>query len=90
MLFMNIFTYEPDKRDQIIERRIEKGNMAPESVKIIGQWTALSGGRGFILFEADEPTLEWTLAWSDLMKMEIIPRLDTEKVVMTAISGTVK
>ncbi len=86
MLFMNVFTYEPDKRDEIIKRRLEKGNMIPEDVKVLGQWTDLGGGRGFIVFESDEPHLEWTLAWSDLMNIDLIPIVDTEKDVIKAIS----
>ena len=86
MLFMNIFTYEPDKRDEVIKRRLEKGNMIPEDVKVLGQWTDLGGGRGFIVFESEKPHLEWTLAWSDLMEIDLIPIVDTEADVIKAIS----
>ena len=86
MLFLTIYTWEPEKRDVITKRRAEKGNMVPKGVKIIGEWTDLGGGRGFMLFETAEPKIEWTLAWSDLMKMDVIPVVDTEKDVMSLLS----
>jgi hypothetical protein len=44
--------------------------MAPEGVKIIGEWTDAGGHRGFLLFEA----------------MDLIPVVDTEKDVMSLLS----
>jgi len=70
----------------IVQRRVEKGRMAPEGVKIIGEWTDAGGHRGFLLFEAPEPKYEWTIAWSDLMKMDLIPVVDTEIDVMSLLS----
>lgn len=39
MLFMIIFNYEPQNRDEIVKRRMEKGSLIPEGVKTIGEWT---------------------------------------------------
>jgi hypothetical protein len=82
MLFLNIYTYKEGKREEIIERRLEKGRAEPEGVKIIGEWTALDGSGGYMLFEMGQPDYTWTLAWSDLLDMKIVPVLDTEKDVM--------
>jgi len=82
MLFLNIYTYKEGKREAIIARRLEKGRAEPVGVKIIGEWTNLAGSGGFMVFETDKPDYSWTLAWSDLLDMQLIPILDTEKDVM--------
>ena len=82
MLFLNIYTYKEGKREAIIARRLEKGRAEPAGVKIIGEWTALDGSGGFMVFEIDKPDYSWTLAWNDLLDMQLIPILDTEKDVM--------
>lgn len=82
MLFLNSYTYKEGKRDEIIQRRLEKGTGAPEGVEIIGQWTALDGSGGYTIFETDSPDYSWTLMWSDVLDMKITPILDTEKDVI--------
>lgn len=83
MLFMAIGTWEPDKRDKIVERRTEKEMMFPKEVKVIGQWAALGGGRGFTLIEVTDTMAAFaaTRAWSDLMTMEVVPVLDIDEVM---------
>jgi len=82
MLFMNVYSYKEGKREEIINRRLEIGTGAPDGVKIIGEWTDLSGSGGYLVFETDKPNYAWTMAWNDLLDMEIIPILDTEKDVI--------
>ena len=82
MLFLNIYTYKEGKREEIIERRLEKGRGEPEGVKILGEWTALDGSGGYMIFETNSPDYAWTMMWNDLLDMEIVPILDTEKDVM--------
>ena len=86
MLFMSIFTYEPEKRDEVIKRRAEKGAMIPEGMKVIGEWSDTSGGRVFRLVEMDDPKigLAASLAWSDLGKIEIVPVMATEESILVA------
>ncbi len=87
MLFLNIYTYKEGKREEIIERRLEKGRAEPEGVKILGEWTALDGSGGYMLFETDKPDYTWTLTWNDLLDMQMIPVVDTEKDVMGLLKG---
>jgi len=82
MLFLNIYAYKEGKRDEIIELRLEKGIGVPEGTKLLGEWTALDGSGGYMLFETDKPDYMWTMMWSELLDMEIVPVLDTEKDVM--------
>ncbi len=83
MLFMTIYTWEPSKSDEVIKRRLDIGRGIPEEIKVIGEWHALSGGKGFLLYETADPKLSMatTLAWSDLMKFESIPVMDMEEVM---------
>ena len=82
MLFLNIYTYKEGKREEIIERRLEKGIGNPEGVKMIGEWTALDGSGGYMIFETDSPDYAWTMMLNDLLNMQIVPILDTEKDIM--------
>ena len=49
MLFLAIFTYAPEDRDQVISRRHEVSADTPH-VKILGEWFDVSGHRVFRLF----------------------------------------
>ena len=78
MLYMNILTWDPDKRDAIIDRT-KKIGMEHEGIKIISTWTDLNGGRCFQLTEeAEDPkfSIKANYAWSDLMKIEAVPVMD--------------
>ena len=87
MLFLNAYTYKEGKREEIIERRLEQGLGVPEGTKIIGEWTALEGSGGYMIFETDTPDYAWTMMWNDLLDMQIIPILDTEKDIMGLLKG---
>ena len=86
MLFVNIYSYDPDKRDKIIARRLEKGRMFPKGIKVLGEWSAIGGSMGVIVCETDDPKAlaQASLAWSDLLKSDIFPVLKTEDVLSLA------
>jgi hypothetical protein len=88
MLFMTIYSYEPGQRKEIFKRRLERGTEAQEGIKIIGEWSYLGGHKGFMLFEANDPKviIGMTMAWSDLMKFETVPVLETEEALKLVIS----
>ena len=83
MLFMSVYTYEPAQRDEVIKRRAEKGAMAPPGMKIIGEWSDVTGGRVFRLVEVGDPRvmLGASAAWADLGKVESVPVMETEEVM---------
>jgi hypothetical protein len=85
---MIIFTWEPDKRNEIIKRRSEKGGMIPQGMKLLGEWTDISGGRVFRLVDLEDPKagLQAVLAWSDLGKIEMFPVIETEASMKIALS----
>jgi len=81
MLFMMIFNYDPEKRSEVVKRRIEKGPISKD--KIIGAWSAIAGGRVFGVVEVEDPKtlFERVHAWSDLGRIELIPIMATEEMV---------
>jgi hypothetical protein len=83
MLFMTIYTYESKEREAVIKRRAAKGDMVPQGMKLIGEWSYLGGCRVFRLIEASDPRamLGATASWADLGKIEIFPVMETEEVM---------
>ena len=88
MLFMTTYTYEPGNREAVIKRRVEKGAMVPPGMKILGEWSALTGGRVFRLVEVEDPRAMAgaSAAWGDLGKIETIPVLPTEEMMKLLLS----
>ena len=83
MLFMTTYTYEPGNREAVVKRRAEKGAMAPPGMKIVGEWSAITGGRVFRLVEVEDPRAMAgaAAAWADLGKIETIPVMPTEEMM---------
>jgi hypothetical protein len=82
MLFMAIFTYAPEDRDQVIRRRLDSlGKEVGVAVK--GEWFDISGHRVFRLFETeDEAHLAASIYnWTDLGVAEIFPVMETQKAL---------
>jgi hypothetical protein len=89
MLFLNIISWEPDKRDELIKRWLEKaenGTLVPQGSKHISAWAG--GERIFTLFEVDdnEALQRERHAWCDLAKIETIPvmKLDAKMKISTS------
>ena len=93
MLFMAIFTYDPQDRDRVIERGLDKGGNL-EGVKVKGEWFDISGHRVFRLFEANDAVHVAALFynWTDLGVAELIPVVETEFALklLKRISGKTK
>ena len=88
MLFMSIFTWEPEQRNEIIKRRMQ-GQALPEGVKAIGEWVELGGGRSFRLIDVPDAklALAGALPWTDIGYLEMIPVMDSEEAVKLAAQG---
>jgi hypothetical protein len=86
MLFMTIFTWEPEKRDEMVKRFAEKGTVT--AGKRIGAWSAIGGGRAFALVDADDPKAMVAVShvWNDIAKMETIPVIETQELVKLVAS----
>ena len=84
-----MYSWDLEKRDEIIKRRLEHGTMAPEGVKVLGEWTGIGRNVGFMLFETEDPKLisQFTLAWNDILKTDLFLVLDTEKDLIDLLKG---
>jgi hypothetical protein len=82
MLFMGIFTYAPEDRDQVIRRRMD--TLGKEvGVEVKGEWFDISGHRVFRLFETEDEThlAASIYNWTDLGVAEIFPVMDTQRAL---------
>ena len=80
MLFMDIWTWEPEKRDEVAKRAAEW--KCPEGIKVIGEWFDLTGHRAFYLYEVEDSKvlLAANDYWTDIAKCESVPVMDIEEV----------
>ena len=88
MLYMNILTWNPEKRDEVITRVQTKG-LSHEGIKIIGTWADVQGNRCFQLSEEPEDpklSIKANFDWNDIMKIESVPVMDAEELVKLAVS----
>ena len=88
MLFMTIFSWEPEQRNEVIKRRMQ-GQSLPEGVKAIGEWVQVGGGRVFRIIDIPDAKLglAGALPWTDIGKLEMIPVMDSEEAVKLATQG---
>ena len=77
MKFMLTFTIKPEVRgrDEAIGRFKATGGQPPKGARLLGRWTAADFSGGFDLIESDDvKTLtEFSLMWSDLMELRLVP-----------------
>jgi hypothetical protein len=95
MLFLITYTWELERRNDVIKRRIEQGPLLSGEAKIIGEWSAMAGGKTFRLVEITDAlaALAANRAWTDLGKAEMIPVIATEEALkadalMETLAGT--
>ena len=90
MLYMNILTWAPDKRDEVVTRA-QKIGLSHEGGKVIGTWIDINGGRGFQLVET-APDLDPkimvknSLDWNDILKIESVHVMDAAEMIKLASS----
>lgn len=79
MLFLDISTWDPTDRDAILDHF--KTLKVPDGVEIINQWIDLSGGRYFILYEAEnsEAYAAFNLPWTDVCIVDSVPVMEASE-----------
>ena len=91
MLFMTIFTWEPDKTDEVIKARaeIDEEVLNPKGMKTIGEWTVPGGHRSFRLVEVDDSgvMLAAVMPWVNLGKIESVPVIGVEEGLKQITAG---
>ena len=78
MLFMDIWTWEPEKRDEMAKRAAEW--KCPAGMKVLGSWVDLTGNRVFYLYEVEDPKvlLAANTYWTDIATCESVPVMAME------------
>jgi Protein of unknown function (DUF3303) len=73
----------------VYARAAEKGRMLPDGLVYVDSWIDENLGRCFQLMETDDPALfeEWTAAWRDLARFEVVPVLDSNEASARAMRG---
>lgn len=80
MRSMITFSIKPEAkgRNEAIGRFRQTGGHPPKGAKLLGRWTAADFSGGFALIETDDvgALTEFSLMWSDAMKLRIVPVLE--------------
>ena len=80
MKFILTFAMAPDgaQREEAIARFKRTGGRPPAGVSRLGRWTAADFSGGYLLVETQDAgaLTEFSLMWSDLMELNVVPVLD--------------
>lgn len=81
MMFMDIWTWKPEKRDEAEKRGMEWE--CPEGMKELGSWVDLTGNRTFFLYEVDDPKviLAANEYMTDIAEVDSVPVMEMEEVM---------
>jgi hypothetical protein len=80
MKFLCYFNWQPDTDTQTeaIRRFRESGGQPPAGTKLLGRWIRADFTGGIVLLETTDAKAltEFSLMWSDLMELEVVPVID--------------
>ena len=82
MNFMLTYRFERQTRNEAIARFQATGGQTPKGVQLLGRWTTADLHGGFALLESYDikALVEFTLGWSDLMELEIVPLIEDNEL----------
>jgi hypothetical protein len=82
MKFMLTYKLESETRDEAIARFKATGGRTPKGAQLLGRWTTADLRGGFALLESYDikALVEFTLGWSDLMDLEIVPLIEDHEL----------
>lgn len=79
-----IVTFDLTSRDykERIRRFLETVAPPPQGATMHGRWFTLGHNKGFMLAEADDPSLiyRWVSQWADLIDFEVHPVLEDAQI----------
>src|SRR5258708_36661208 len=79
------YSWQPDteKQTEAIRRFKATGGVPPKGVTLIGRWTRADFMGGVDVLESDDPSAltQFSLMWSDVMKLEIVPALEDRELI---------
>jgi len=82
MKFMLTYRVESETRNEAISRFKATGGRTPKGAQLLGRWTTADLNGGFALLESYDikALVEFTLGWSDLMELEIVPLIEDQEL----------
>lgn len=84
MKFIMTFTIPSDKqkRSEAIARFLKTGGQPPKGATLLGRWTRadFSGGCALLDSENTQALTEFSLMWSDVLELTIVPVLEDQEV----------
>ena len=82
MKFMLTYKFKSETRDEAIARFKATGGRTPKGAQLLGRWTTADLHGGFALLESYDikALVEFTLGWSDLMELEIVPLIEDDEL----------
>lgn len=82
MKYMLVWFFPPENEKAVRKRFMEANPVPPPGVKIVGRWHEMGTGKGFTLFESDDPVgvSKVFLAWGDLVYQKVVPVLDDQEL----------
>jgi hypothetical protein len=79
------FSWEPDtaQQNEAIRRFRATGGQPPAGAKLLGRWIRADFTGGVVLLESDDPKAltQFSLMWSDLMELEIVPVVEDQELL---------
>jgi hypothetical protein len=90
MLFIVRWEISQTARKAAIERFLKTGGAPPAGVKMLGRWHSADGEFGFAIAETDDvkAMAKWSMAWNDLLPMDVRPALNDEGMAAVLIAPT--
>ena len=78
MLFIVRWEIPQVSRKAAIQRFMETGGAPPDGVKMLTRWHSADGEFGFAVAETNDAQAltKWSLAWNDLLPMDVRPAVD--------------
>ena len=83
MKYICDFSWEPNTQNQTeaIRRFKETGGQPPQGARLLGRWIRVDFMGGVVLLESEDPKAltEFSLMWSDVMELKIVPVLEDQE-----------
>jgi hypothetical protein len=82
MKYITEFTIHPE-HEKAARERFLKGDAQFPGLKLLGRWFETGTGRGFTLYETDDPVAltKYGLYWNDLIDMRAFPVIDDAQML---------
>ena len=82
MKYMSVWSIAPENVEAVAKRFKEADPKMGPGAKLLGRWHEVGTGKGYGLFEADDPVelSKFFFAWSDLVDQKVVPVVEDEEI----------